>query len=31
MPTDQAANLLQGREGTTVTLAVAAPGQPPRS
>ncbi len=31
MPTDRAANMLQGREGTTVTLTLAAPGQPPRS
>jgi carboxyl-terminal processing protease len=31
MPTDQAANLLQGREGTTVMLSVAAPAAPPRT
>ena len=31
MPTDQAANLLQGREGTRVTLSVAAPGQASRT
>ncbi len=31
LPTDQAANLLQGRDGTTVTLVLAGPGQAPRS
>ena len=31
MQIDQAANLLQGREGTTASLVVAAPGQQPRS
>jgi carboxyl-terminal processing protease len=31
MPTDRAANMLQGAEGTTVALTVAAPGAAPRS
>jgi carboxyl-terminal processing protease len=31
MQIDQAANLLQGREGTTASLVVAAPGQPSRA
>ena len=30
MPTDRAANMLQGRDGTTVALTLAAPGQSPR-
>ncbi len=30
MSTDQAANMLQGADGSTVTLTLAAPGQPPR-
>ena len=31
VPTEQAANMLQGEEGTTVALTVAAPGQSPRA
>ena len=31
LPTEQAANMLQGEEGTTVTLTVAAAGQSPRA